>query len=126
MGKLLILVSLFTIACAAWLVLMEEILRHPGYAGRVAVALAIGAICVATVAARLLHASFRSERWLWAGAAALIGFGAQAFWRITYAAHFEGFVFIISLLLLLQGVLMFSELGRPDGGPRFRAAAKLE
>jgi hypothetical protein len=36
----------------------------------------------------------------------LIGIGGQAFLRNAQAAHFEGFVFLISVGLLFQGVLM--------------------
>jgi hypothetical protein len=69
----------------------------------------------------MLHVGFRGERWLWAGAAVLIVYGAQAFFRNARAMHFEGFVFIISLLLMLQGVLMLTTLGRADG----RSAQRL-
>jgi len=115
MGKILFVVSLFTLACACWLAFMETLLRHPGYATRIGVALAIALICAATILVRMLHVSFRGERWLWAGAAVLIGIGAQAFLRNARAAHFEGFVFIISLVLVLQGLLMLVTLGRARG-----------
>jgi hypothetical protein len=115
MGKILLLVSLFTLACACWLAFMETLLRHPGYAERIGVALAIALICAATILVRMLHVGFRGERWLWAGAAVLIGLGGQAFFRNARAAHFEGFVFVISLLLVLQGVLMLATLGRSGG-----------
>lgn len=113
MGKLLLLVSTFTLACACWLALMETLLRNPGYAERFGVALAIAAICAATILVRMLHVGFKGERWLWAGAAVLIGLGVQAFFRNAQAAHFEGFVFVISLVLVVQGALMLSTLGRP-------------
>jgi hypothetical protein len=117
MGKILLLVSMFTLACACWLAFMEMLLRHPGYAERIGVALDVALICAATILVRMLHVGFRGERWLWVGAAALIVFGAQAFFRNAHAMHFEGFVFIISLLLVLQGVLMLTTLGRADGRP---------
>ena len=120
MGKVLLLVSMFTLACACWLAFMEMLLRHPGYAERIGVALGIALICAATILVRMLHVGFRGERWLWAGAAVLIVFGAQAFFRNAYAMHFEGFVFVISLLLVLQGVLMLTTLGRADGRPAQR------
>jgi hypothetical protein len=116
MGKMLLLVSLFTLACACWLAFMETVLRHPGYAERIGVALAIVLICMATILARMLHVGFRGERWLWLGAAVLIAVGGQAFLRNARAAHFEGFVFVISIVLVLQGVLMLVTLGRAGGG----------
>lgn len=117
MGKILSLVSMFTLACACWLAFMEMLMRHPGYDERVGVALGIALICAATIVVRMLHAGFRSERWLWPGAVVLIGFGAQAFFRNAHAMHFEGFVFLISLLLVLQGGLMLTTLGWADGRP---------
>ncbi len=116
MGKLLIPVSLFTLACAAWLAFMETVLRHPGYITRIVIASAIALICAATILVRMLHVGFRGQRWLWAGAAVLIGLGAQAFLHNLRAAHFEGFVFIIALVLVLEGVLMLATLGRAGGG----------
>jgi hypothetical protein len=121
MGKVLLVVSMSTLACACWLAFMEMLLRHPGYAERIGVALTIALICAATIFVRMLHVGFRGERWLWAGAAVLIVYGAQAFFRNARAMHFEGFVFIISLLLMLQGVLMLTTLGRADG----RSAQRL-
>ena len=120
MAKVLLLVSMFTLACACWLVFMEMLLRHPGYVERIGVALAIALICAATILVRMLHVGFRGERWLWVGAAVLIVFGAQAFFRNAHEMHFEGFVFVISLLLVLQGVLMITTLGRADGRPAQR------
>ena len=44
---------------------------------------------------------------------ALIGIGGQAFLRNARAAHFEGFVLVISVALVMQGLLMLaSGMGR--------------
>jgi hypothetical protein len=114
MGKILIGVSWLALACTCWLAFMEVVLRHPGFAVRALLALLFAAICLATILVRLLHVGAYGERWLWAGAATLIGFGAEAFIRNAHAAHFEGFVFLISLILVLQGALMLVTLGRPE------------
>jgi hypothetical protein len=116
MGKFLVLVSCFTLACASWLAVMETVLRHPGYVARIGTALVIAAICVTTILVRMLHAGIRCERWLWLGAVALIALGVMAFFRNVNANHFEGFVFVISLVLIVQGVLMLANLGRAHGG----------
>jgi hypothetical protein len=115
MGKILFAISLLTLACACWLTFMETLLRHPGYAARIGEALLIALIAATTILVRTLHLGFRGERWLWAGAVVLIGIGAEAFIRNSQAAHFEGFVFIISLVLMLQGLLMILTLGRAHG-----------
>jgi len=112
MTKLLSLTSVITLLCGCWLALMECLLRHPGFVSRAAVALLIAAAGLATLLVRLLHAGIRSERRLWAAAAALIALGAYSFLRNAHAAHFEGFVFIISIVLVVQGVLMLATLGR--------------
>jgi hypothetical protein len=74
--------------------------------------LLIAAAGLATLLVRLLHLGVRSERWLWAAAAALIGLGVFSFLRNARAAHFEGFVFVIAIVLVLQGLLMLATLGR--------------
>jgi len=123
MGKLLIFSSLATLICGCWLALMELLLRHAGFASRATVALLIAAICVATLLARMLHLGARRQRWFWPAALALIWFGSSSFLRNARSAHFEGFVFVISLVLVLQGLLMLVTMGRtkdkgqlmPDG-----------
>jgi hypothetical protein len=116
MGKVLVGTSMITLVCACWLALMEAILRHAGYGTRIGIAISIALICALTVLARMLHARASTERWLWICAAALIGIGAEAFLRNARAAHFEGFVFVVSLLLVGQGILMLTTLGRRGGG----------
>lgn len=121
MAKMILPVSLLTLACACWLAVMEMVLRHPGFVERMGIALAIAAICAATILVRMLPVGYRSERWLWPGAAVLIGLGGQAFVRNAQAAHFEGFVFVLSLIVVLQGLLMLFALGRVgSGGARSR------
>ncbi len=116
MRKALGFASLFTFTCGCWLAPMECILRHPGYIMRVGVAFCILLVSVATICVLKLHLGYRSERWLWAGAAALIAIGVQAFIHNARSVHFEGFVFLISLALVLQGLMMAFSLGRPEGG----------
>ena len=119
MGKILLCVSWFTLACACWLVLMEMLLRHPGFELRASMAIGIAAICMATIVVRMLHMGMRTERWLWLGGALLIGVGGEAFLHNATADHFEGFAVVISVVLLLQGMLMLITLGRPaKGNPR--------
>jgi hypothetical protein len=112
MAKLLSLTSTITLLCGCWLAFMECLLRHPGFQTRAVAALLIAAAGAATLLVRLLHAGVRIERWLWAAAAALIGLGVFSFLRNVRAAHFEGFVFVIAIVLVLQGLLMLATLGR--------------
>jgi len=118
MANLLSLSSMLTLLCGCWLALMECLLRHPGFEARAIVAMFIAAAGLATLLVRLLHLGVRSERWLWAAAAALIGLGVFSFLRNARAAHFEGFVFVIAIVLMLQGLLMLITLGRQSGASR--------
>jgi hypothetical protein len=115
MKKTLLLLSMFTFACACWLGVMEIVLRHPGYGIRVGVAMLIGLISMATILLRMAGAGvgLLVERWLWVGAVVLMWIGGQAFVRNARAAHFEGFVLVISVALVIQGLLMMvSGIGR--------------
>jgi hypothetical protein len=118
MARLLFLSSSFTLICGCWLALMEGLLRHPGFEARAIVAMLIAAAGLATLLVRLLHLGVRSERCLWAAAAALIGLGVFSFLRNARAAHFEGFVFVIAIALVLQGSLMLATLGRQSDASR--------
>jgi hypothetical protein len=119
MANLPLISSLFTLLCSSWLAVMELVLRHSGYGTRFGVAICIGLICVSTILARMLHVGIRGERWLWIGAAVLIGIGVKSFIHNVRAAHFEGFVFIISLVLVAQGLLMLGFMGRGGRGSSF-------
>ena len=116
MGKILLWFSWFTLVCTCWLALMEMLLRHPGFELRALLAIGIAAICMATIVVRMLHMGMRTERWLWLGAALLIGVGGEAFLHNATADHFEGFAVVISVVLLLQGTLMLITLCRPAKG----------
>lgn len=118
MGTLLIFNSLVMLICGGWLALMELLLRHAGFASRAAIAVLIAAIAVATLLARMLHLEVRHERWFWPAALTLICFGGFSFLRNARSAHFEGFVFVISLVLVLQGLLTLGTMGRTNGRDR--------
>lgn len=105
MKKAVLGISWFTFACACWLGVMEMLLRHPGYGMRVGIAALIAFISVATVAVRGTRPGLRGDRWLWVGAVVLMGIGGQAFYRNLRATHFEGFVAIVSVALVAQGLL---------------------
>ena len=113
MRRIVVLASLFGFTAGSWLGVMEAVLRHPGYVGRIAIDACIVLISLATILAQVFDLGFRSERWLCVGAVVLIGIGAQAFVHNVRASHFEGFVFVISIAIVLQGLAMLASLGRP-------------
>lgn len=115
MKKTLLCISFFTFTSACWLTVMEIVLRHTGYLLRIGASICIALISLATIFMLIANSRVRSERWLWVGAVVLIGIGGQAFFRNARAAHFEGFVFLISTALLLQGALMLLSCARRRG-----------
>ncbi len=113
MGVILIGASIITTICMVWLAAIEIALRHPLYAHRAALDVVLALVCLATICIRLLHPPRTlGERSLQGIGFLLILFGALAFFQNASSAHFEGFVFVISLLLVLQGGLMLLGLGR--------------
>ena len=99
------LVCVFVAAAGIWLAVMENILKHEGYAGRSAVAGLIVLQAIGTLAYLWLNgrAVFRSI--VATGAVLVVLFGVSAILKILRAQHFEGFVLVIGLALVLQGVL---------------------
>jgi hypothetical protein len=115
MTRLLSFTSVITFLCGFWLAVMECVLHHPGFVSRAVIALLIAAAGMVTLLVLVFHPRVSRERWLWAAAAALVGEGVFSFLRNARAAHFEGFVFVISIVLVLQGLLMLATLGRSNG-----------
>jgi hypothetical protein len=117
MRKILLLASVFSVTCGAWLVTMELLLHHAGYAARAAMDAVISLIPMATVLAILLHVEVGAERWCRLLGLPLIAIALWAFVRNARSAHFEGFVLIVSIVLAAQGALMLAALGRGVGTP---------
>jgi hypothetical protein len=110
--KTLLSVSFFTFASTCWLTLMEMELRHSGYLLRVGMSVCIALVSAGTILILIAKSEVRRSNWLRAGAVILIGIGGRAFFRNARAAHFEGFVFLISTALVFQGVLMLVSFAR--------------
>jgi hypothetical protein len=106
---------------------MEIKLRHPAFGVRVGMDLCIALISLATVAVLLLRLEAHTRAWLLAGGFVLIGVGSAAFFRNIRGAHFEGFVLIISVALVFQGLLMLTsprKSKRSDPGSSQLAGSK--
>lgn len=112
MKQLLVSVCCFSVIAGIWLGVMENILRHSGYQQRSVVAACIAIQGLGTLLFILLSggSAFRMAILLGAGAITLVG--GSAFLSNMQANHFEGFAFIISLALMIQGVLTFLNLFR--------------
>lgn len=117
MGTALIYVSVFTLSCMCWLAFMETVLQHSGYTTRMAIDLAFALACAMTLFLRMLRVqTISSERCLRGAAFLMIVFGVVTFSENAHSRHFEGHAFLISLVLVLQGILMLFTLGRRGAG----------
>ncbi len=112
MKAALISMSLFTVAAGVWLALMENILKHPGYTGRTAIAACIAIQGLATLLLVLLDGRSIFRKLILTGAVALAILGASAIERILDAPHFEGFVLLIGFALIVQCLLTVAVLHR--------------
>jgi len=98
-------ISVFIVAAGGWLVCMENILKHPGYAERTAIAAGIAIQGLATLLFLLFDGRWILRALVLIGAAGVSILGASAIERILDAEHFEGFVLLIGVALIVQGVL---------------------
>ena len=110
---------MITALAGAWLAVMESILRHPGFAGRLAIAACIVVQGIATVLFLMLHGRSIFRALVLAGAVGAAVLGAAAVIRVLNAPHFEGFVLLIGAALVAQGILALMVVGggatRPPG-----------
>lgn len=104
-------ISAITALAGVWLALMEIILRHPGYAGRSAIAACIVIQGLATVLFLMLHGRAIFRVFVQAGAVGAAVLGAVAIIRILNAPHFEGFVLLIGAALIVQGLMALVVVG---------------
>lgn len=109
---------LFTAAAGIWFAMMENVLRHEGYSVRIVIACFIAVQSAATLLCERFGRQSPLRVAVIAGSAALVLLGGTAVLRILQASHFEGFVLIIGLALVLQGALAIATLFRYPGVPQ--------
>jgi hypothetical protein len=95
--------SLFIAFAGIWLGVMENVLRHAGYEGRTIMDGGILLQSLATLLFVRLNGSVTFRALVLTGAALISLLGASAIVRILQSPHFEGFVLLIGLSLILQG-----------------------
>ena len=110
--QLLISVCCFTVLAGIWLGVMENVLRHDGYGGRSVIAACIVAQSLGTVLLLLFSGGSVFRVAIVLGAVAITLLGVSAFLSNMQANHFEGYAFLISLALMIQGVLTLLTLFR--------------
>lgn len=111
MRALLTWMCVLTALAGAWLAVMENILRHPGFAARALIAGCIVIQGIATVLFLMLHGRPTYRVIVLAGAVGAIFLGASAVVGILNAAHFEGFVLLIGTALAVQGIMALVVVG---------------
>ena len=108
--------STFIIIAGVWLALLERVLRHPGYTVRTAIAAYIVIHGLATLLV-LMSAGDSILRWFaLAGALGTAVLGVTAIIGTLHSLHFEGFVLLMGLALMLQSILTYGRLFRANGG----------
>lgn len=97
--------SLFTAGTGSWLIVMEQILRHSGYAERTAIATCITLQGLCTLLVLMFGVGSISGAVILLSAVSLVLFGAFSMERILQSQHFEGFVLLVGLALIAQGLM---------------------
>ncbi len=114
--QLLMLMCVFTAAAAVWLAVMENILKHNGYAARTAIAACIALQGLSTMLFSMLGGRAIFRALVIAGGAGVGLLGALVIRRVLQAQHFEGYALVIALALIVQGVLTLVVLLQAHSG----------
>jgi hypothetical protein len=113
MKPLWIAASIFLVLACSWFVMMEFILRHPGFELRAAVAALVvlhAALCIVYNRSRVTAL----RRPLIFSAIAIFSLGIYALIFEFRTPDFEGYIFLIALGLIAQGTLtLIDTLVRP-------------
>ena len=103
--------SVCTALAGAWLAVMENILRHPGYAERSVVAACIVIQGLATILFLMWQGRPLFRIIILVAAVGVAVLGASAVVRILNFGHFEGFVLIVGVALVVQGIMALVVVG---------------
>lgn len=96
----------FTVIAGAWLAIMESVLKHSGYQSRMAVDLLIGLQGIAAaMACKAFSQSPVFHSLLLLSAIGLAYIGVAALVRLVQQPHFEGFVLVIGIGIIVQAIL---------------------
>lgn len=108
------LLCAFTALCGCWLGVMDLRLRHSGYAGQLAIAGTIVCQALLTLGA-LRFGRYPLLRHLsLLGCLAMFWLAGEALFGIIRGVEFEGYVALIAVTLIIQGLLTVSTLRRVD------------
>jgi hypothetical protein len=99
------LVCLCTALAGGWLGMMDLLLRHPGYGSQIAIAATIESQALLTLAALRFHRSGSLRTVALVGTLIVLWIACHALKAVFGGAHFEGYVLLIALALIVQGIL---------------------
>ena len=105
MKRLLLFLCFSTLAAMAWLSVMEIILGHPGSVLRICIAVLLASQSLSTILFLIFRGKERARSLLMIGGLLITLFGILVVVSILRAAHFEGYILLIGLALILQGVV---------------------
>ncbi len=105
MKRILLFLCFFTFAATTWLNLMEITMHRPGFALRICIAVLLALQSLSTILFLIFRGKKRARGILMIGGFLITLFGISAVVSILKAAHFEGYVLLIGLGLILQGVI---------------------
>ena len=102
-NQILALLCLFVAAASLWLAIMENVLKHAGYGGRSLIAACLAAQAIGTLLYLLFSGRTLVRGLVLTAALAVLLFGAMTVISILEAQHFEGYLLLIGVALILQG-----------------------
>jgi len=108
----LALVCVFTALAGAWLGTMDLLLRHPGYGQREIIAATIVLQALLTLCVLLAGAAGILRIVALGGSAGILYLGIGALISVLRGIHFEGYILLIALALILQATLTILSLRR--------------
>ena len=105
MKRILLFLCFFTLAAITWLSVMEIILHHPGSVLRICIEGLLALQSLSTILFLIFRGKQRARGLLMTGGFLITLFGISAAISILRPAHFEGYILLIGLALILQGVV---------------------
>ncbi len=108
---------MFTALCGFWLCAMDFRLRHPGYLVQAAIAASIVLQASLTLIAILCNAPV-TKILAGLGTIGLLILAAKALLGVAHSPHFEGYIVLVAVALVLQSILTLIHIRRPSASTR--------
>jgi hypothetical protein len=106
------IVCFCTALAGGWLGMMDVLLRHPGYGSQILIAATIVSQALLTLAALRFHRHDRLRAAAMIGSLTVLWIALRAMRGVFVGAHFEGYVLLIALALIVQATLTLLSLPR--------------